>query len=127
MVTLAFHYNCYAEFNRGRGHFEDEPRAGRPRTAVTPESIETVRQLISVDPHRTYQQIQDTLQIRSAATESILHDSLGLRKITCRWVPHLLTETQKQDRVDYCLAMLKKFHSGRSQRVITGDESWFYY
>ena len=37
-----------------------------------------------------------------------------------------LTETQKQDRVDYCLAMLKKFDGGRSKRVddiITGDES----
>ena len=65
-----------------------------------------------------------------AATESILHDYLGLRKFTCRWVLHFLTEAQNQDRVDYCLAMLKKFDGGRSKRVydiITGDESCFYY
>ena len=68
-----------------------------------------------------------TLQIGSAAAESIRHNYLGLRKITYRWIPHLLTEAQKQDRVDYCLAMLKKFDSGSSKRVITGDESWFYY
>ena len=72
--------------NRARDHFEDEPRTGRARSAVTPENTEAVRQLINVDPHITYQQMQDTLQIRSAATESILHDYLGLRKITCRWV-----------------------------------------
>ena len=78
----------------------------------------------------TYQQIQDTLQIGSAATESTRHDYLDLRKITCRWVPRFLTEAQKQDRVDYCLAMLKKFDGGRLKRVydiITGNESCFYY
>lgn len=129
-VSRATVYNWYAEFNRDRDHFEDEPRVGRPRTAVTSENIEAVRQLVNIDPHITYQQIQDTLQIGSAATESILHDYLGLRKITCRWVAHFLTDAQKQDRVNYCLAMLEKFDDGRSKRVfdiITGDESWFYY
>jgi hypothetical protein len=70
------------------------------------------------------------LQIRSAATKPILHDCLGLRKITCRLVPHFLTEAQKQDHVDYCLEMLKAFDGGESKCVydiITGDESWFYY
>ena len=87
-VSRATVYNWYAEFKQERDHFEDEPRAGRLRSAATPENIEAVRQLINVDPPITYQQIQDTLQIGSAATKSILHDYLGLRKITCRWVPH---------------------------------------
>jgi len=129
-VSRATVYNWFAEFNRGRDHFEDEPRSGRPRTAVTPENIEAVRQLVNIDPHITNQEIDDTSQIRSAAIKSILHDYLGLRKITCRWVPHFLTEAQKQDRVDYCLEMLKKFDGGRSKGVydiITGDESCFYY
>ena len=131
-VSRATVYNWYAKFNRGRGHFKDEFRAGRPRSTVTLENIEAVRQLITVDPHitYTYQQIQDNLQIGSAATESILHDYLGLRKMTCRRVPHFLTEAQKQDRVDYCLAMFNKFDGGKSKRVydiITGDESWFCY
>ena len=129
-VSRATVYNWYAEFNRGRGRFEDEPCGGRPRGAVIPENIEVVHQLISVDPHLTYQQIQDTLQIGSAAAGSILHNYLGFRTIICRWVSHFLTETQKQDRVDYCLAMLKKFDGCRSKcmyDIITGDESWFYY
>jgi transposase len=119
-------YNWYAEFSRGRDHFEDEPRTGRPRSAVTPENIEAVRQLVNVDPHITYQEIEDALDIGSAATQSILHDYLGLKKITCRWVPHFLTEAQRQDRVDYYQKMLEKFDGGRSKRVydvITGDES----
>ena len=41
-------------------------------------------------------------------------------------MPPFLNEAQKQDCIDYCLAMLKKFDGSRSKRVydtITGDES----
>ena len=64
-----------------------------------------------------------------AATESTRHDYLGLRKITCRWVPHFLTKAQRQDRIDYYPKMLKKSDGGRSKRVcdiIAGNDSWFY-
>src|SRR5579862_2037865 len=98
-VSRTIVYRWYVEFNRGRDHFEDEPRAGRPRSAVTPEDIEAVHQLVNVYPYITYQEIEDILQIVSAATKSILHDYLSLRKITCRWVLNFLTEAQKQDRV----------------------------
>ena len=72
LLTFGFHYNWYAEFNWAREYFEDEPRAARLRSTVTPENIEAVRQLINVDPRITYQQKQDVLQIGSVATESIL-------------------------------------------------------
>ena len=45
-------------------------------------------------------------------------------------MPHFLTEAQKQDSVDYCLAILNKFDGAKSKRVydiIIGDESCFYY
>jgi hypothetical protein len=94
------------------------------------ENLEVVHQLVVVDPHTAYQQIEDISQIRSAATEAILHDYLGLRMITYRLGPYFLTEAQKQEHVDYCLKMLEKFDDGRSRRVldiVTGDESQFYY
>ena len=55
LVTVAFHYNCYAEFNWRRDHFEDEPRAARPTSIFTPQNIEAARQLIILHPHLTYQ------------------------------------------------------------------------
>ena len=75
--------NWCAKFDRTRAHFEVESHAARPRSALAAENIEAVRQLINVHPHMTYEQIQDTMQNRSEATESIRHDYLGLRKITC--------------------------------------------
>ena len=47
-------YDWYAGVSRGSDHFEDEPRVGRPRSAVTSENIKAVRHLINVDPHITY-------------------------------------------------------------------------
>ena len=39
LLTLAFHYNWYSEFNWIRDHFKDEPRAAGTRSALTLENI----------------------------------------------------------------------------------------
>jgi histone-lysine N-methyltransferase SETMAR len=77
----------------------------------------------------TVREIESTLGIGSSATTTILHDRLGLRKISSRWIPHLLTSEQKQQRIDWCHFMLSKFDKGRSTMVgniVTGDETWVY-
>ena len=41
----------------------------------------------------------------------------------------MLTEAQKEHRVNWCQFMLEKFDNGRSNRVydiVTADESWIY-
>ena len=43
-------------------------------------------------------------------------------------MPQFLIEAEKQDCVDYCLAILTKFDEGRTNRVddmITGDENCY--
>ena len=50
--------------------------------------------------------------------------------MTCRWVSQFLSEVEKQDLMDSCLSMLKKFDGGRRKlmyNIITGDENCFYY
>ena len=65
----------------------------------------------------------------SWAVRKILHEELGLHKLSSRWIPYLLTEDQKKARVDWCKLMLVKFDMGKSNKVsqiITGDETWIY-
>ena len=46
-----------------------------------------------------------------------------------RWVPHKLTETEKEGRVTWCHHMIERFSGGKSKRVsdiVIGDETWQY-
>jgi [histone H3]-lysine36 N-dimethyltransferase SETMAR len=88
----------YTEFKRGKTTFEDDPRSGRPSTAVTDENINAVRALVGENRHVTYQEIETILGIGSAAVRNILHERLGYRKVCSRWVPHRLTEKHMEAR-----------------------------
>ena len=100
-------------------------------TTVTPENVSGVESLIKKDPKMAYAEIQDIMKISSGSLTRILHDhdSLGVRKHCVRWVPHHLSEEQKQGRVDRCTHILRKFDGGRSPCawvIVTGDETWVY-
>lgn len=119
----------FREFEKGQETFEDKPRSGRPPTAVTPENIRRVADLIREHRNVSYEEIEETLGIGSAAVNVILHDHLGVHKLVSRWIPHLLSDDQKRDRVEWCKFMLKRFDEGRSKSVsaiVTGDETWIY-
>ena len=121
--------NWYNEFNRGRRSLKDEFREGRPKTAVVPENIDAVRELIMQDRHVTYREIETCLGISPTSIHSILHEHLAVKKVCSRWIPHNLTIVQKKARVDWCKEMLKKYDRGASKdvyKIVTGDESWIY-
>ena len=74
-------------------------------------------------------ELESLLDIGSGSIAAILHDSLGLRKLESRWIPHTLTPEQMAARVDWCKEMLRRFEKGRSRRgydIVTGDETWLY-
>ena len=113
----------------GAKTLEDDDRCGRMATTVTPEDIPMVESLIKKDQKMVYAEIQDIMKISVGSLTRILHNSLGVRKRCTCWVPHNLTEEQKQGRVDWCTHMLRKFDGGRSPRIwdiVTGDETWVY-
>jgi histone-lysine N-methyltransferase SETMAR len=128
--SLATVYNWFREFRSSRNSLADEARSGRPATAVTPENVTAAEKLIRANRRIKYEELEEELGIGSAAVSSILHDHLKVRKVTACWVPHSLTEAQKQARVDWCKEMLEKFDYGRSKlvsEVVTGDETWLYH
>lgn len=119
----------YNEFARERVSLKDEFHEGRPVTAVTPENIATVRQMIRENPRITYDDIEAALNISRTRVEKILHEHLGVTKRCARWIPHNLTVDQKAARVEWCNKMLQKFNNGLSKHVydiVTGDETWIY-
>ncbi|CAF3518065.1 unnamed protein product, partial [Rotaria sp. Silwood2] len=123
-------FNWFREFQRDNFSVQDAPRSGHPSTSVNEQTIDAVRKIIEDDPHSTYHQIENMLGISSTAINPIIHDYLNLRKVCARWVPHKLTDDQKQLLIQFCHHSLKRFEEGQSRCVfdiITGDESWFYH
>jgi len=120
----------HREFSCGRSSCEDQHRSGRPSTAVTQENIEAVEKLIKNDRRYTTRAIADVVGISNGSIESILSDHLGLRKVSCRWVPRMLTDEQKHCRSEYAaenLALLEQDPENFWRRIVTMDETWVHH
>lgn len=117
-----------ALYKEGRDGFEDDPRSGRPITVHTKANIELVRAIIEENPHASFDILEEETSINRFTLGEIIHNSLGLRKLASRWIPHQLTNNNRKVRVKACIENLNKFKEGKWRLcdVITGDESWFY-
>ena len=112
-------------FKTGKFSVEDDTRPGRPKTFVTKANIAAVK--IVVEPRLSVKDIASCTGISEGSVQTILKKRSDLRKVCARWVPHLLTEEQKTQRLK-CARELLKTYKGCNSRVIsnllTGDETW---
>ncbi len=122
-------YRWIARFSTGEESTKDEPRCGRPITESGLANIERVRLLIEENPHISYTYLEAETGICRGTLHRIIHDGIGMKKLTSRWVPHYLTQEQKKKRVLFCQQNLDLFNEGkwRLSDVMTGDESWIYH
>ena len=116
--------------NDGQESIENDPRVGRPVSVLTEKNVATVKKLIEEDARYTLQEIEELSGIHSSSVLKILHERLGLRKICARWVPHLLTDEQKQSRVRLAMQVIKKYDKCDPcclKEIVTGVETWIYH
>lgn len=120
-------FRWFKEFSRGRNFLQDEEHTGRPPSAVIPDNVSAIRKMLMDDNRCTYQMIQKELNIGSAAIHKIIHEELHMKKVVSRWVPHNLTEHQKQERVRISKETLKLLNDGGHRiisKIVTGDETY---
>ena len=77
------------EFKRGRTSLEDEARSGRPLDATDEEMCKKVRDLVYSDRRIQVEEIAQALGISHGSVSTILHDRLGMRKLTARLGPQI--------------------------------------
>ena len=115
-------------FNDGQESIENDPQVGRPVSVLTEKNVATVKTLIQEDVRSTVQEIEELSGIHSSSVLKILRERLGLRKICTRWVPHLLTDEQKQSRVRLASQVIEKYDKcdpRRLEEIVTGGSVIF--
>jgi transposase len=86
------------QFKEGRTSLLDEERGGRPTTACNAVNERRVEQLLLTDRRIKLKEIAYTLNLSNTTVYRIVHDNLGYRKVSDRWVPKGLTEHHKAQR-----------------------------
>jgi len=111
-------------FRSGRKSLEDESRTGRPRE--TDGLAASIAELLVERPFETVRSLAEVFSVSRETIRLALHDELGFRKFTFRWVPHSLTQAQKLIRVS-CAQQLLEHLEAHGGSIITEDESWVYH
>ena len=89
------------EFKSGRTSLEDEARSGPPLDATDEEMCKKVWDLVNSDRRIQVEEIAQALGISHGGFSTILHDRLGMRKLTTRWVPKSFSDEQRQPEHQY--------------------------
>ena len=120
---------CVGEFKFDRTSLEAEARSGHPLAISDEEKCKKVRDLVYSDRQIQVEETAQALGISHGSVSTILHDRLGMRKLTARWVPKSLTDEQMATRASVCSALLKRFRSKDDflLRLVTVDETWVHY
>ena len=65
------------------------------------------------------------LGISHGSISTIIHDHLGMRKLTARWIPKSFSDERMATRASVCSALLKRFRSKDDflLRLVTVDET----
>ena len=75
------------------------------------------------------EEIAQALGISHGSVSTILHDRLGMRKLTACWVPKSLSDEQIATTASVCSALLKRFRSKDDflLHLVTVDETGVHY
>ena len=80
------------KFESGVESIKNAPKSGRPKSASRKEIVSKIKEIIEGDARFTVRDIARKVGISLTTVHPILKKHLKFRKISARWVPHLLTD-----------------------------------
>ena len=123
-------YSWVNEFKHGRPSTKDEHCSGRPVEVTTPEMINRIHNMILSDRQIKVREKFEATGISQGTVFSILHEKLGVKKISARWMSRLLSEENKRNRMVDSKAILSLFFRNPDEflrRYITVDKTWIHH
>jgi len=121
-------HEWYQRFKSGRTSIEDDPKSGRPSTSMDDDHVEKVLALIRQNRRLTVREVAEEVGICKSSCHQILTDKLKMRRVAAKFVPRLLTDAQKENRVTVSQELFDRSNADENflKNVITGDETWVY-
>ena len=118
-ISIAYGPSCVSydtvwqwkkKFESGVESIKNAPRSGRPKSASRKEIVSKIKEIIEGDARFTVRDIAQKLGISLSMVHLILKKHLKVRKISARWVPHLL-ENKRGNGLKYPKSCFKYFQN----------------
>ena len=78
----------------------EDPRRGRPSTSTNDDHVERVGDVIRGNRRLTLREVADELGISIGSCHQIFTEKLQMRRVSAKFVLRLLTNDQKENRVE---------------------------
>ena len=120
-------YDWYKRFKDGRTSIEDDDRCGRPSTSTNKEQCQLVQAYVRENRRSSIRHLSAFFEIAIGSVQTILHN-LNMHRVCAKFVPKLLSDDQKTNRVVTCQDLLERYEEDTDmlKHIITGGESWIY-
>lgn len=118
----------FVKFKTGCIDIEDAPRSGRP-VELDEDGLKT---LLKENSRQTQQELATKMGCSQESVSRHLA-SMGIVRKLGVWVPHALTDSQKETRLMIAAQHLARYQATRNHdnrflhRIVTGDEKWCLY
>ena len=119
-----------AEFKRGRDSLEHDPRPGRPADVISQEMIDRVERFKLNSRRIKVAELASECGISNGSVYTIIHEHLGMSKVSARCVPRNLNMQDRQQRVESSQELLEVYNANPEDfhtRLVTGDETWLHH
>jgi histone-lysine N-methyltransferase SETMAR len=116
-------YDWFQRFQDGNESLDDLPRSGRPLEL----DDDGLRALVESNPRLTTREMAASL---GCAQKTVVNHLSKIGKVPKlgTWVPHQLSDCDRQQRVDLCMFHLTSHRTTAwLDSIITGDEKWVAY
>jgi len=104
-------YEWYQRFKSGRTSIKHDPKSGRPSSSTGDNHIEKVHSVIRENLRLTIHEVSEEVGICKSSCHTILTEKLKMHRAAAKFVPRLLTEEQKQNRVTVSQELLDHSNS----------------
>ena len=126
MKRTALHKWYSSRYENGYESVMDDQRSGR-LTSITSQKVQEIKELLDKERRITIREVSQRVDCSVGTVHTIIHENLNMRWLCARWIPKMLSECQKAQRVESCQRFVQRFEPEGEDflsRIVTADETW---